>query len=216
MVILTGLTVSNIASAGTATLVAPELTSFAVKATASVQSVSALSGTAIGLLANYVSKSDTLATVVGSSLMAAITAPIASSLCSFSSPLIAAYNGVVAAAAYTSTVSGTKGLLSVIATESLMSGPLGWLTLGTITDSTETSNATYDCWKPVLHDSSRELSSGVILRDIMRDSRLKGIHCSDDYTISLFNIWDEQFELQYVNVPNYGLALHAQFVGQFK
>ena len=73
------------------------------------------------------------------------------------------------------------------------SGPVGWLVLGAETGS-ERFGITYYCWKPVLHDTSLEPSTGMLLKDNVSVSpgTVDGLP-----NIVFENIWKEKFEVQY-------------------
>lgn len=114
------------------------------------------------------------------------------------------------AAGSAATVAGTA-----ITTAGVIAGPVGWLVLGSSLDEGKTeSGITYDCWKPVLHDTSSEPSQGKLLREVMEDPRIKQVIIEEQLSqlplVSLVNIWDEQFDIQYMILPsNNQMAAHA-------
>jgi hypothetical protein len=109
----------------------------------------------------------------------------------------------------------SAGVTSVAA--GIASGPVGWLVLGAEQDATHPIGATtFDCWKPVLRDESTEPSSGKLLKDIFKDQRVKRIVVGESRNefnlpeLSLVNIWDEQFNINYLVLPfNSQLVAHA-------
>lgn len=87
----------------------------------------------------------------------------------------------------------------------IVSGPLGWLVVGC------EGAASFDCWKPVLHDWTQEPSSGLPLRDLVRDPRILRVGMLDNQLVVVENVWREQFYLDPVKLPGWGgLALHAK------
>lgn len=117
--------------------------------------------------------------------------------------------GAVAGAA-TGILSGgvTAGLAS------LLPRPVGWFVLGVSPSSSSSATCTFDCWKPVLHDLSSEPSCGMLLKDVVADPRIKRVtttfatdsRCPE---ITLCNVWDELFRIEYVMLPWYDIATHA-------
>ena len=88
--------------------------------------------------------------------------------------------------------------------------------VGAIENGEEYSTVTWDCWKPVLHDESVEPSNGILLKDIVLDSRIKDVIIADNQNDSMFplislkNKWNEEFRIDYVLLPkSKKLALHA-------
>jgi hypothetical protein len=116
------------------------------------------------------------------------------------SAIIGAILGSASSAAVTC---GSAGLAGVVNT-GLAVGPLGWLVLGT---KRRTVGATFDCWKPVLRDESMEPSRGKLLREIIKDERVKQIIIRESRNnwnhpqLRLVNIWDEQFDISYLLLP---------------
>lgn len=119
--------------------------------------------------------------------------------------------GSVVGGASAAGVSATGGGAAAAASAGLLAGPVGWICLGT---DEENGNLSFDCWKPLLHDESKEPSEGMLLRDVFMDPRIKDIEVSNDVNpyypeIRLTNTWDEEFEIQYVRLPSGQLAAHA-------
>jgi hypothetical protein len=78
------------------------------------------------------------------------------------------------------------------------------------------SDATFDCWKPVVRDDSTQLSSGKLLKEMMTDERIKEVIVDQSRNkfnlpeIRMVNIWDEQFDINYLVLPyNNQLVAHA-------
>lgn len=115
--------------------------------------------------------------------------------------------GSASAAVVSSTGAGTAALVA--------GGPVGWVLLGGEQDASSL-NATFDCWKQVLRDESTELSRGKLLKEIFEDQRIKHVIVQGSKNnfnlpeLSLINIWDEQFDLNYLVLPsNNQLVAHA-------
>jgi hypothetical protein len=100
-------------------------------------------------------------------------------------------------------------------------GPVGWLALGTKDENqqhqSETPFCSFDCWKDVLHDVSTEPSRGMLLKDVCERPEIVKIEVTENHNISngfpkisLLNACGEQFDIEYVRLPD-GL-LHIQFV----
>ncbi|KAK0047192.1 prediced GPI-anchored protein 23 [Biomphalaria pfeifferi] len=97
------------------------------------------------------------------------------------------------------------------------SGPVGWLLLGADVNSSPTATCTFDCWKPVVHDHSVEPSAGKLLRDVVMDPRIKQVTMvptlkSSCPQIFITNVWNEQFRVDYVTLPNKLTAAHAVLI----
>lgn len=84
-------------------------------------------------------------------------------------------------------------------------GPIGLLTLGAVS-----TDLTFDCWKPILHDKSREPSRGIRFKDVLSDPRVKEINVQNYPEIRLRNVWNESFVITFVQLPNSEVALHAE------
>jgi len=181
----------------------------------------ATTGAIIGAAQTAVSGS-TAAAVAGSAGAGAAAGAITAAACAAAggaSVGAAAGAGVggAAAAGVSATGVGATGLV----TTGVALGPVGWLVLGA-SDEQPTASAcrryTFDCWKPVIHDTSAELSSGRLLRDIIMDPRVKQVinaaHGSPQPEIILENIWDEKFRIEYVLLPNSQTAAHAVLLSE--
>jgi hypothetical protein len=110
----------------------------------------------------------------------------------------------------------SAGFAGVVNT-GLTTGPVGWLLLGAEQQpDRQEICATFDCWKPVVRDNSVQLSSGKLLKEILEDQRVKEIIVHESRNswnlpeLSLVNIWDEQFDINYLVLPtNNQLVAHA-------
>ena len=135
----------------------------------------------------------------------AATAGVASAGATAASGATAAATGGAAAAGATS-----SGAVAV----SISTGPLGWIALGTDTNSGE--EITWNCWRAVLRDDdSNDNSKGILLRTIAEDSRIKSVNIEEGKKemfpkITLINIWNESFNLVPVALPDGQIALHAE------
>lgn len=112
----------------------------------------------------------------------------------------AAAGGTAAAGVGCSTIGG-YGLV----TAGFTAGPVGWLVVGT-SPQVDKQRATYDCWKPVLHDSSEEPSKGMLLKDLCAHPNIAHVDCtvdngSDLPDIIIENIWHERFAIEYLLLP---------------
>ena len=70
---------------------------------------------------------------------------------------------------------------------------------------------TWDCWKQVIHDSSIEASSGMELSELLSHDNVESSSITDSGMV-VFNKFCESFNLSYVDVPGFGLALHASLI----
>ena len=120
---------------------------------------------------------------------------------------------VATTAANGALVSASSGA-AVASTAAIASGPLGWIILGA-QEHTLTKHYSFDCWKSVLHDESKQPSSGKLFRDIIQDSRIKQVILTDNEKnadqpkIILENLWNERFRIEYVQLPNNCIGAHA-------
>lgn len=115
--------------------------------------------------------------------------------------------GSTAVAAGTATAAGaaTSGPLSV-GLSLASAGPAGWAILIGAETSSDAKDVTFDCWKPVLRDESTEPSKGKMLKELVKDPRIKRV-CITEYEgllpqVTLENIWGELFRIDYVTVPS--------------
>ena len=95
----------------------------------------------------------------------------------------------------------------------IASGPVGWLVLG-VTHDNVSAKCTFDCWKPLVHETSSIPSTGRLLRDVVADARIKEVTSTVNPScplpeITLRNIWNELFRIEYVMLPSEQLAAHA-------
>lgn len=100
-----------------------------------------------------------------------------------------------------------------VSVPAIASSPVGWLVLG-VADGGESAKCTFDCWKPLLHEESPVPSTGRLLRDIVVDARIKEVTITANANsplpeITLRNIWNELFRIEYVMLPSQQLAAHA-------
>jgi len=125
----------------------------------------------------------------------------------------AAVTAVGNAGAAASSASAGSGLTAG-ALAALPSGPVGWLVVGGVIVGAEVSigdasmTATWDCWKPILRNSSSDPSQGMFLSDLLLDKRVKEWGIRGE-AIELKNIWNDEFRLKQVTLPWDAVALHA-------
>ena len=86
-------------------------------------------------------------------------------------------------------------------------GPVGWCVLGAEAPEGHDQLFTYDCWKPVLHDTSPEPSNGKLLKDVLSDPRIENIFELPELVVE--NVWHEKFQIQFLTFPNNIQAAHA-------
>uniref|UniRef100_A0A914PUD5 Uncharacterized protein n=1 Tax=Panagrolaimus davidi TaxID=227884 RepID=A0A914PUD5_9BILA len=105
----------------------------------------------------------------------------------------------------------------------IITGPIGWVVLGCDEDVKPLNEEiphigyTFDCWKKILREESPEPSNGILLKDIVIDSRIKSVQqCqndANDYPAFIFeNIWNEKFFVNLFSLPNGQLVAHADLL----
>eukprot|EP00928_Gymnodinium_smaydae_P059363 TRINITY_DN4266_c1_g3_i1.p1 TRINITY_DN4266_c1_g3~~TRINITY_DN4266_c1_g3_i1.p1 ORF type:complete len:197 (-),score=23.13 TRINITY_DN4266_c1_g3_i1:50-640(-) len=70
------------------------------------------------------------------------------------------------------------------------------------------SEATWDCWKPMLHDESTAPSRGRLLADILNDPAISD-HSIGRHAVFVRNRWNESWRIDPVVLPGGQLAAHA-------
>lgn len=130
------------------------------------------------------------------------------------SALTGAFVGGLSAAGLGAVVAGSLSGIT-----GLMSAPVGLLCVGVQEDPARQS-ATYDCWKPVIHDISEDASNGMLLRDLCSHPKIANVtisqgNNSDLPCIVLENVWNERFEIEYLvlNESN-KLVCHAKCINK--
>merc|ERR1719171_1657103 len=69
-------------------------------------------------------------------------------------------------------------------------------------ETNDNLTATWDCWKPMLHNNSTEASSGMMLEDVLSNDAIKKWEArGDGQALLVENIWNERFELTRVFPP---------------
>ncbi|KAF5709872.1 hypothetical protein FGLOB1_5754 [Fusarium globosum] len=91
-------------------------------------------------------------------------------------------------------------------------GPLGWAIVGCSKNNCHNSDSSYtwDCWKPVVRDTSTQPSYGMALRDLATHQNVQSMSL-DQEGLLLDNIFGERFHLTPVSVEG-KLAFHASIV----
>ena len=130
----------------------------------------------------------------------------APAIAAVSTPGATAATAVGAAVGTSSTAGATAGTAAAAAA----AGPVGWIILG----ADDTADATtWDCWKPLLHDTSTEASSGMLLRDVLLDTSITVnrviVTAVDAFDITVTNQWGEMFSIAPVALPCGAVAAHA-------
>lgn len=106
-------------------------------------------------------------------------------------------------------VIGSGGSSSAGIALATMVGPIGWFVVGCNKNDDHNSNSSYtwDCWKPIVRDTSPQPSSGMTLRCLAAHSNVQSMTL-DQAGILVGNIFGEHFRLTPVNVEG-TLAFHA-------
>ncbi len=74
------------------------------------------------------------------------------------------------------------------------------------------TSISWDCWKPVVHDESEEASVGMTLEELSKHYNVEKIFINEQGQMIVINKFGESFELVPVQLPDRGLALHAQLI----
>ncbi len=192
MTVLTAGVVKKITSSGAATVV----------------TAPALAGSTTGLVSEVVQAAGSAgATVAGSAAAGAVIGAI-SGACAGATDSGAVGSAIIGSASATAVTSVTAGVAS---------GPVGWLVLEAEDTHHPIAGATFDCWKLVVRDDSTQLSSGKLLKEILEDQRIQQVIVNESRNkfnlpeLRLVNIWDEQFDINYLVLPfrNNQLVAHA-------
>ncbi|CAG2001629.1 unnamed protein product [Fusarium graminearum] len=103
--------------------------------------------------------------------------------------------------------SGSAGIALATA-----AGPLGWAIVGCSKNNCHNSDSSYtwDCWKPVVQDTSTQPSHGMALRDLVTHRNVQSMSL-DQEGLFVENIFGERFRLTPVSVEG-TLAFHASIV----
>lgn len=117
---------------------------------------------------------------------------------------------------------GVSGAATSIMTNwicSLAIGPLGGVIVGTSLQTDNVHNRcayTFDCWKQVLREENSTVSNGMILRDVLTDDRVRKVVLSTLESsplpqITVENIWDDKFLIEFMFLPDLELvSAHAK------
>ena len=115
---------------------------------------------------------------------------------------IGALIGGITAAGMGSVVAGGLAMTTGV----LASSQLGLLTVGTShTTGNEGGHISQDCWKPVIRDTSRDPSKGMILKELLCHPNVSSVEVTNEGSllqIVIENVWKEKFEIEYVMVLN--------------
>lgn len=167
-------------------------------ATPAVVTALSQAGTAVPLT-SIIPAAAAEATVVGA--VSAIAAPTA----------VAAAEATVAAAATAGAAGAGAGVgtATTLAAGVASSTPiLGWI-LGH-------DGYSWDCWKPILHDVSKEPSKGIRLQELFDDPRVKveykAQNPSETLLAKVSNTWGETFDIIRVLLEDGTNAAHAEIV----
>ena len=170
----------------------------------------------VGGVATHLNAPSTIAGAIAGATAGAGTftlAHFASSASSLSTPagIIGASgsSGAILGAITSNTVIGAcaGGLTAALSSSALttavsMLGPIGKVVVGV--DQTEDGTCTFDCWKPIVHEWSKEPSTGRMLEEIAADPRTKMMTMEVPNSslelplVVIENIWGEKFKLEFV------------------
>eukprot|EP00035_Acanthoeca_spectabilis_P028891 m.472455 g.472455 ORF g.472455 m.472455 type:complete len:130 (-) comp32730_c0_seq1:152-541(-) len=124
---------------------------------------------------------------------------------------------MVVAVASTVAVVATSGAATpagVSVTLGAMSGPVSWILLGAELPE-YTNDATWDCWKPVVRDTSNTPSKGLPLRDLPCHPCVRTFECVSptpnepaNLIARVENVWGEVFDITTLKVDGM-VAAHA-------
>lgn len=117
----------------------------------------------------------------------------------------------ISAAAGALSGAGSSALAATTVAADILLGPVGSVLLGADGESDE---ITYDCWKAVVRDGSDVSSSGRLLRDVAASPLVKEVLVTsgkkpEEIELSLLNIWDELFRIDFLFLSSGKLAAHA-------
>ena len=206
MVVCTGLAVATVLTAGA---VAPAAGA-GIAATLAAKEGVAAGAAAVG---SVIAGSSAAGASVGASVATATAAGAITGAGAGGSLVSAGVGAVVAGTSAAGAASSGVGLGTAISA-GIGSGPIGWCVLGAET-GTGGSEITFDCWKPVVHDTSKENSSGMLMKDVMCHPHVASVYVKSGANnelpyIVLENIWNEKFEIQYLFLhKNNRLVCHA-------
>lgn len=104
-----------------------------------------------------------------------------------------------ATAASGATASGSGASLATGTTAASISTPIAIGALVIV--GADEQNATWDCWKDVVHDNSAELSHGMPLSDLLSHKNIESTEQNlEDNELIVHNIFGEKFVLKLVFV----------------
>ena len=132
-------------------------------------------------------------------------APTAANIGIAAAKTAAAAGGVLGGPAAASGV-GIVAQLTTAPTFAAM-GPFGLLVLGA--SPTPDTKYSFDCWKPVLRNTSPVPSAGRLVADVLRDEAVVGWKMIGSQQMLVQNRWDDQFLINAVELTDGTLAAHA-------
>merc|ERR1712178_136789 len=111
-----------------------------------------------------------------------------------------------ATAAYVGTATTSASLAGSGTMIAATMTPIGWAGLAVI--GADEDGLTWDCWKPILRDSSPEPSMGMTVNELLARQEIQSTTWHADH-IEISNIWEEHFKLLPVRLPDGLIAFHA-------
>lgn len=109
-----------------------------------------------------------------------------------------------ATAATTTAVIGAAPAIGTAAAVAA-TNPIGWIILGA---SAESDGLSWDCWKPVIRYTGRDVAPPVLADILSHESVVSKTETSTGWRVT--NKWDEKFNIDYVVLPGGLLAAHAE------
>ena len=123
------------------------------------------------------------------------------------SAVVGAAAGTTATVA-TATITTAGGTTAVVTAASLAA--LSILTAGAVVVGALNNEEAWDCWKPVVHDTSTPPSNGISLRDLVQHPNIDIVaEYPDSDSFKIRNIFGEEFGLISVKLQDAGCAFHA-------
>lgn len=213
MVVVTGLVLGTVMSGGTA---GPAAAPVATTIMAEGVSATGMGGFA-GMAASSAGASATTSTVVAATVNTAAvaaegvaTASAAAQAAAAAAQTAAAANAATAAtaAAAGGTAAGAGGSAAAATGAGVASGPLGWILIGASPEPSSTSSSvTWDCWKPIVLESSAVPSQGMLLRDLARHKHVSKIVCCEGSVSTSLPSGEENVRLLAENIKGHRFYL---------
>jgi len=115
----------------------------------------------------------------------------------------AAATGATATGAAATGVAATGATPGILITSSTVT-----VAISTTVALVGTDGCTWDCWKQIVHDESKEPTKGIHLDELKSHPLVSSLTIKNGKML-VENIFLEKFELLPVDVPQFGIAFHA-------